>query len=222
LTLADDVSGCGWGIGTYQAWGGAINEVNWGGTGFANGEYIQVVASFDPSKALGTFDPFPIPTFWMEGYLGVPNCEENIEFDLFEAFPDATAGIIDPTESVNDWTPNINCVFSGYDLPNRTASSTADFDSPDWSQMNTYGTLWIPASKNGGSYGKIERFFNGVHIPSLDVTYPDIDGHYALLDGETFGLILGAGTDDWALNVKSVTVWQTSPSDAKAGPALHR
>jgi hypothetical protein len=225
LTLLNDVSGCGWGIGTYQAWGGNINEVDWAGTGFANGLYVQVNMSFDPSHAVSNFDPFPVPTAWMEGYLGVPNCEENNELDLFEAIA-SSSDLISPTFSVNDWTADVNCVFSSYDLPNNKTTyailGAADGSSSvDFTQTHSYGTLWLPASQNSG-VGKIERFFDGVHIPSLDATYNDTSGEYDLLDSDTFGLILGAGTDNWPLHVQSVTVWQSEAANAKAGPVLHR
>jgi hypothetical protein len=223
LTLSDDVSGAGYGISTYLATStpaGAFTGPNWGGLGFANGGYFEVRASFDPNQGQFHLGP-PVPAFWMEGYLGIPSCVENTELDLFEAFGTASTSppFVDPVFSVNDWTPDSNCNFTSYDLPNSHATLSS-LGNPDFSQMHSYGTLWIPASKNDGVHGLIERFFDGVHISSLDLTYPDSGGNYTKLDQDIYGLILGGG-HNWPLNVDWVKVWQTAPSDLVSGPVSY-
>ena len=208
LALSTDVSGVGYGISTFDS----SNKINWSGTGFANGFYIEINASFDPSLALRANAPDPWPALWMEGYLGIAG--RNVELDLFEAIPSGP-GTIAPSFFVNDWVPNAQGVFHPYYLP-YGKSTNATLGNPDYSQMNTYGTLWVPAADNGG-IGLIERFFNGVLIPSETVTYTPGVGNYATLDSDIFGLILGAGKN-WPLNVGSVEVWQASVSDAITGP----
>jgi hypothetical protein len=83
--------------------------------------------------------------------------------------------------------------------------------------MNTFGTLWVPQRKNGGT-GIVQRYFNGKHIPAADVTYSSttsssqasggFPGVFSDMDTSAgFVLQIGSG-HGWAIHVDFVRVWQ--------------
>jgi hypothetical protein len=91
--------------------------------------------------------------------------------------------------------------------------------SPDLTQFHRYGTLWVPASKNGGT-GLVKRYFDGTLIagcftysattgadPAFSPNNPN--GVFSLIDRETVMLILASGQGaNWPMNVNNVIVVQ--------------
>ncbi len=112
---------------------------------------------------------------------------------------------------MHDWTNNIH---SAGLIPS-VANST--FGSPAFQKMNTFGTLWVPQRKNGGT-GIVQRYFNGKHISAADVVYsstttsPQATGGFpgVFSDMDTsagFVLQIGSG-HGWPIHVDYVRVWQ--------------
>ena len=88
----------------------------------------------------------------------------------------------------------------------------------NWNQMHTYGCLWVPQSKNGGT-GLIQRYFDGVHYPAGDVSFSSSTvgtnqqgssvGWLSGIDVSPLGMTIQLGTGPgWPLFIDYVMVWQ--------------
>lgn len=183
----------------------------------ATGGYFECRMSFDPNfKPAASFVyPFQYwPAFWIEDInLWLAISDRNTarvnkpELDFFEYFSSSDRYGMD----MHDWTNNRN---SAGLIP---SVANASLGSPAFSRMNTFGTLWVPQRKNGGT-GIVQRYFNGKHISAADVTYSSttsspqasggFPGVFSDLDTSAgFVLQIGSG-HGWAIHVDYVRVWQ--------------
>ncbi len=183
----------------------------------ATGGYFECRMSFDPNfKPAASFVyPFQYwPAFWIEDinlWLAINDRDSargnKPELDFFEYFSSADRYGMD----MHDWTNNRN---SAGLIP---SVANASLGSPAFSRMNTFGTLWVPPRKNGGT-GRVQRYFNGKHISAADVTYSStttspqarggFPGVFSDLDTSAgFVLQIGSG-HGWAIHVDYVRVWQ--------------
>lgn len=181
------------------------------GTTFANGLYLQVSASFDPSLATSgavTWGSWPLPG-WLVPAAFLDGTITNTNFgelDNFECFPQ---------------TATCNFLFTTHDW--NTSNGTNNFfqinpsGSPTYTSPNTYGFLWVPASQNGG-VGYIKRFLNDVQqgstltysaggSPSPALSPSNPTGALSEIDSQAFCLLLGTG-HSWPMFVYSVQIWQ--------------
>ena len=135
------------------------------GYSFRNGAYFECSMAFDPTLAHGTGSGWP--AFWLHGmnlflHEGVTDVSE---LDVFEAYP-ASTGTVSTLMSLHEWN-----IPSGQSRDS-TNNSVVLPGNPtlDLTHFHRYGALWIPMSKNGGT-GLLKRYFDGVHIPSADLSY---------------------------------------------------
>lgn len=199
----------------------AVDPNAWKGWAFKNGAHVDFSFKFDPA-------PLQTPqsewnSVWTQpqsfvsgGDEQCADCTESgspvppqfnnriyTELDFFEAI------LWDnPCMALNAWS-NLRPSDGG---PSFTTSSTAFNAIPGvvWSNWNTVGCFWCPASANGGT-GFVHRYLNGVHLPAFDVTWTPGD-MFSNLDNQINYMILGATTFnptyfDW------VRVTQRSMSD---------
>jgi hypothetical protein len=183
----------------------------------ATGGYFECRMSFDPNfePAASFVYPFQYwPAFWIEDIdLWLSINDRNTtrvnkpELDFFEYFSNSVGYGMD----MHDWTNNRN---SAGLIP---SIANASFGSPAFRRMNTFGTLWVPQRKNGGT-GIVQRYFNGKHISGADVTYSStttssqatggFPGVFSDMDASAgFVLQIGSG-HGWAIHVDYVRVWQ--------------
>lgn len=183
----------------------------------ATGGYFEAKFSYNPNFTPAASFSFPFqywPGFWIEDINlwlsindGVAAGRNLAELDFFEGF--GGSGQSNTAFEVHDWTDNIHSVQLNNGQPN--------LGSPNFNNMNTFGTLWVPQSKNGGT-GLVQRFFNGTHLTSADVTYsssttsPEADGGFTgvFSDLDTsvgYALQIGSG-HNWPINIDYVMVWQ--------------
>lgn len=190
------------------------------GSTFAEGAYFEARFSYDPSLAT----PYPRPgwpAFWAHDR-GLLLAQTNLtayhgaEIDFWEAYPSEN-GTTSNLMTVHDWTVT-NGTF-GTSITNSNNNVGGNLGSPDFTQLNTYGCLWIPASKNGGT-GLLQRYFNGVHVSALDISYsatgpaspsyafsPNLDGTLSILDSSNFVVVI-EGSFQWPVSFDYVAVWQ--------------
>ncbi len=135
----------------------------------ATGGYFECRMSFDPNfKPAASFVyPFQYwPAFWIEDidlWLAINDRNTTLgnkpELDFFEYFSRSVGYGMD----LHDWTNNRNSAALILRIAN------ASLGSPAFQRMNTFGTLWVRQSKNGGT-GIVQRYFNGKHISDADLT----------------------------------------------------
>ena len=183
----------------------------------ATGGYFECRMAFNPNfKPAASFVyPFQYwPAFWIEDIdLWLAINDRNAtggnkpELDFFEYFSRSVGYGMD----MHDWTDNIH---SAGLIPN---VADASLGSPAFQRMNTFGTLWVPQRKNGGT-GIVQRYFNGKHISGADVTYSStttspqatrgFPGVFSDMDTSSgFVLQIGSG-HGWPVHVDYVRVWQ--------------
>ena len=130
------------------------------------------------------------------------------EIDIMEKFGVDTTVL----STVWDW--------SGFTQPSTPIAAGTHFPASgtlNFADFHTYGCLWVPASKNGGT-GLIQFFIDGVHQAGIDVTYSQTGaspegngtiGQFYCLDTSVLGynLQIGSGAA-WPILVDYVMVWQ--------------
>lgn len=168
------------------------------GQTFSNGGYFECVHSCDPSLALSGMATWPafwsVDTRWLLGQI-----TRFAELDFFEVFPTSNAAP-ELDFSVHDWNLGVN---PGTDTFNNTSNKVTPGVTD--SVFYTFGTLWVPTTQNGGT-GLVQRYFNGVHMSSVDQTYTS-SGTWSPLDAAQLMLII-AGGPSWTSRYLSVDVWQ--------------
>jgi hypothetical protein len=183
----------------------------------ATGGYFECRMAFDPNfrPAASFVYPFQYwPAFWIEDidlWLAINDRDSardnKPELDFFEYFSRSIGYGMD----MHDWTNNIH---SAGLIP---SIANASFGSPVFQRMNTFGTLWVPQRKNGGT-GIVHRYFNGKHIAAANVNYSStttspqaamgFPGVFSDMDTSAgFVLQIGSG-HGWAIHVDYVRVWQ--------------
>lgn len=134
-----------------------------------------------------------------------------VEFDMFEY----NTGAIDMF--VHEWN------FSGGSVTNDSSDEGfgggPNFPMTVYTDFHTYGWLWVPASKNGGTTGFFQRYVNGVNmgsgwrdsytttgLASPGLTPNNSNGSLSEIDAQHQMLMLwcGAGTAKYDY----VAVWQ--------------
>jgi hypothetical protein len=147
-------------------WQGLISGLVAAGVGqsFGSGGYFECRMAYDP--ALSNGDGF-WPAFDFTVYSGFHLHQVPFtEVDMFEAIPGSP-----PTESfyVNRYT-NLPITLGGDSKASNPVPSPGL--TPD-ANFHRYGTLWVPMALNGGT-GLIQRYVDGAHLTSCDVSYTAI------------------------------------------------
>src|SRR5208282_3443137 len=178
-------------------------------TAFGGGAYFQATMS----------GPGPM-SFWanaIETMAGVsdgtgPASQGNwIEADIAEFDTANVYGF-----ALHDW---YGAVGSGNDVNTGAISgSPAQPAGANYSQPNTYGFLWVPATATSQGYAKF--YFNGTQVgntitwnqynPANGPTPSLSNGSaFSVMDEQHLALILGAGSNS-SNTVSNVEVWQAS------------
>lgn len=181
-----------------------------GGNVFNPGFYVEARMKYDPTLAArSTYNTDPI--FWLLPMPALTHTQNNfIENDVMEAFPQGT-GVVNPLTALHDLT-----ISSGAN--NQNTNYQWDSTGYDLTQFHTYGRLWVPAARNGGT-GIFQTYIDDVHIPAQDVSYTatgpaspgaspsNPNGTFSGSDSQQFCLMIGCGPN-WPAHVDFVRVWQ--------------
>lgn len=188
LTLSDGVSGFGENLNTVvdDGAGGFI------GTTFTTPFMMEASVAFDTTKALGFHSPTSVPAFWT---IATDELTQNfpassVEFDVFEA-TGTGSGTAFVNTAMHQWLTNSDAFID----------NAAYLGSPSFLAQHTYAYLILSKASNGGSFGYVISFFDGVYT-GTDLSYapgvassPVIDGTGAISGADTrlFPIILGSG-----------------------------
>jgi len=217
LTLATDRSGLGEGLNTAadNGSGGFVGQA------FYPPMYIESVANFSPTFAIGAGNPAisPVPLMTQDlGFLTANN-QPHVEIDVCKA--NATgAGTIAPQQTTHYWNTN--------NTANNIYQGTAVIGSPTFTQNHTYSALYVTEDAMGANMliqggvndasGWILYFFDGVYtgqdigylisnVASPGLTPANPSGALSGSDLRRAAIIVGAGTS-WPINIDSVSVYQ--------------
>ena len=146
------------------------------------------------------------------------------EIDLLEVNPTSVAG--SPQYLMGSHDEQVPSNYADWLYTNELSSvvSTAALGNPTFTNPHHYQVLWVPASLNGG-VGLIWRFFDGVRVNGLDITYSssgpatgtwqsaggqviaNFNGNMSIADSDQMVLQFDGGYGQ-ALNVYSISVMQ--------------
>lgn len=214
------------------ATGGAISTAGYvtspsksyvGNTINPNGAYFECRMAFNPALCQGSTAIQLWPAFWIWDK-GIPLGYANgvgafsprlTELDALEAIPNGVGAI---TPEFTDWDEQGEPCSSTFCVKNTNINLSGIPNLSDF-KMHTYGVLWVPQSKNGGT-GIIQRWIDGVHYTSGDVSYSSstisaqaaanaTTGWMSGLDTSVSGFTLNLDTGaNWPIYVDYVQVWQ--------------
>ena len=205
------------------------------GIAFGGGGYFQAVMSFTGPASfwandIETMDGISTgagPNQWPGQAAGYGDW---IEADFAEFDATGVYGL-----GIHNW---FGAVGSGNDTNTGPISGSPVFPpGANYTQPNTYGFLWVPATTTTQGYAKF--YFNGVQVGNT-ITWnqynpsagpvPSIGNGtaFSVLDKLHLALILGTGSTGTSNTVYSVSVWQNSsvgdistlPAAATAPPSL--
>jgi hypothetical protein len=108
----------------------------------------------------------------------------------------ALGATISPNMGVNEWL-NGRITSSGGGIQNLGAF--------DFTQFHKYGFLWKTIAQNGGTQGLYQWYVDGSLINTVNYHSGGLYSSSETQGG--FNMVLQTG-NDWALNIKQVTVWQ--------------
>jgi hypothetical protein len=224
LTITDDVSHISEGLNTCYWNGSAIL-----GTTFSGGFYAEVRMSFDPTLGAGgvAWNAWPIYWFWpmseLDGSVGTASFTE---IDGFEAYPDVPGNAtISPIMTTHDWIRNAGAGNHNNQNTNNHIDTYINLLSGfHFYDMHTYGTLWVPSTRNAGQ-GLFQRyldnvFINQTHIAATsEVDYTSTgpaspgaaqsnpNGTFFSSEAWSQCLVIGAG-HNWPTSFDFVRIWQ--------------
>lgn len=209
--------------------GGNIYSVGWvpgspptyvGNTIQPTGFYAEARIAYDPSLAPASGNRW-FPAFWLWDKSILLKEADSLsyggahytEFDVFEATPNGGGGSVEAQYVDWDWYQP-----SGTTTQKRNTNYALAVPTID-AGFHTYGLLWVPMVKNGGT-GLIQRYVDGVLISAGNVTYtsttasPTPNGGYATgwmagADSSTQGFSVNLQTGNgWPMQIDYVRVWQ--------------
>lgn len=167
------------------------------GTTFTGGWYIEARILMPTTSFVGQVD-FNYPSFWSQDITGDigpdgrypndSNVNDFIENDMLDPVP--VGG------NNGHWTNHFGqairwrCTNGGCSsVTSNTCFSTASDAFNDDNQYHTYGQLWIPMSKNGGT-GVVKCYFDGALKGQFTYTASD---NISLIDTQNFVPKINAG-----------------------------
>lgn len=195
---------CGYSSGT-----GSASVV---GHSYGPGIYMQMTAAFN--GALANTTPGIGPVIWTSSveFLQGTLTGDFTELDGALQAAGTGAGTFKMLTSIHDWNIGLS-----QNNANTNDDATTHMATPGDLHLHTYGTLWVPATFNGGT-GLIQYYYDGVHITSSDVSYSatgpaspgavpsNPNGTFSSLDGTHLCILLGPGIA-WPIYVTNVQVW---------------
>lgn len=224
LTLAYDVSGFGLGLAGVGYSPTAPGYV--GSNLFQPPLLYEASLKFDPTLAIGSGNPSSAPVFWSNPTEFLTGATSTfVELDIQEEAATG-AGTSSSTWSMHNWSAN-NLVS------HRTDEGRFGPMAIDYSIFHRYSVLWLTQQANGGVYGYIMSFIDGVMDVSGDQTYgADVSPNPASLNGspvgafsvgetQHFAILLGAGGTagyHWPLQVDWVQVFQANRTATANNP----
>jgi hypothetical protein len=140
-----------------------------------------------------------------------------MEIDHFEGEPTGTAGVALNAFTLHDWTNTNGGGLGSNNSSSVTTASNSQLGNPTFTNKHCYGTLWILSSQFGG-LGVFRRYFDGIVLPFLDVTYSSSAGsspsatpsspNGVFFDGESenFVLMIEGGYQQ-PINISNITAW---------------
>jgi hypothetical protein len=186
------------------------------GQTFENGWYIEVRMAFNPANSVNFTGTFSYPAFWSSDIQTDLNRSflPDVELDLYEAVGDGP-GTYFSNFNISEYT-------TGFSIPSNSISGTTSVANGDYPAFHTYGCLWVPQSKNGGT-GVIRRYFDRQEIIAISPlfystsggSYPGgsiAAGVFDTLDTQNMNFHIDGGYQQPTLWDYAM-VWQTSPSD---------
>jgi hypothetical protein len=185
------------------------NGAGYNGQGFAGGGYFEFSFAADISLRNSTLG-WPSAVNWpLDWLLGTQS--DWVEFDLFEMYVDGSLFY----DGLQDRVTTLTTIVS------QNTNTNDGWTAPSGVNLlnfNTYGILWVPAAKNGGT-GLVRRYFNRAYLPSQDVFYTatgpaspgaspaNPNGTFFFMDRQTFMLNLSWG-HNWPSYWDYFEVWQ--------------
>jgi hypothetical protein len=205
----------------------STNPHGWSGTAFGGGGYFEAVFSFTGAATIEYEDAL---AFWAndieemsQGYDTswegmASNYQDWIEVDIMEF--DAST-LTQYGTSLHNWY-GVAGAGTKTDLPVGSPAQAAN----NWSNMNKYGMLWVPATAT--TQGYIKFFYNDVQVgttgywnqydianpppPNASSTGSSPLSAGSVLDLRHLALILGTNSQA-PMTVQSVSVWQASSAN---------
>jgi hypothetical protein len=196
------------------------------GKAFGGGAFITAQIAFDPATVDMTKG---WPSFWTMAaehlcgldiqWPGQPaGYGHFIEADIFEfirsqtLYPKAFASTLHDWYGV--WSPTAGWQVVDSDFNDGTMTQSV---GTDYTQINTVGMLWIPATPT--TDGSIRFFFNDSQVgPAItwkqfadQAPPPGSPWTFGVIDRQHLALIVGSASG--AIKVKSIDVWQTSDAN---------
>ena len=193
---------------------------------FNPGGYYEACYGWNPANTLGNSSVSGTIAWWMQDQVGLFSQSQTsgygtaatfLEIDHFEGLATGTIGVASNAFTLHDWT---NTNGGGIGTNNSSSNSSAtnsQLGNPTFTNQHCYGTLWILSSQFGG-IGVVRRYFDGIVLPFLDVTYSSGAGsspsatpsnpNGVFFDGESdnFVLMIEGGYQQ-PINISKITAW---------------
>ena len=179
------------------------------------GFYIEFLMKINSSYA-GASGVSGWPAVWSmsAGHLLGSISSNFPELDFIEMYPSSTVGAVWPLMAFHDWTTSSANNYNTNDFP----TMPGGYDANAW---HTYGTLYVPMARNGGT-GIVERYVDNALLSTSVINFTasgpaspgatpsNPNGTFSCIDGDSQPVLLGNGTNWLGTELDFVHVWQVS------------